>query len=98
MISTAIVFIAALVMLGIAFYQSELVSWDTDVCGCVGVWGIFAASAYLLWSILRGLVVSDAEAGMVLAFALWIICRAMRKRHWPNGVFGKTDKSPLGEK
>jgi hypothetical protein len=98
MISTAIVFVAALAMLGIAFYQSELVSWKTDICGCVGVWGIFAASAYLLWSILRGLVVSDAEAAMVLAFALWIICRAARKRHQPSGAFGITDKSPLGDK
>ena len=89
--------IASLVLAAMAWVQSDRVSWATDKCGCIGTWGLFAASMLMLMCLLASSHVVDAAAMLILAFAVWMACRLLDKQHWPNGVFGRTDKAPLGK-
>lgn len=94
----AVFVIVSIGLAATAYQQSGQVSWATDKCGCIGVFGLGVASLVMLCALLAQIHLIDAAAGMVLAFAVWMACRALRKQHDKGGVFGKTDKSPLGDK
>jgi hypothetical protein len=89
--------VASLVLAAMAWVQSDRVSWATDKCGCIGTWGLFAASMLMLMCLSASSHVIDAAAAMILAFAVWMACRLWDVRHQHNGAFGRTDKSPLGK-
>jgi hypothetical protein len=96
--ATTVFLCVSILFVCVGYKQSGLVSWATDKCGCIGVWGLFMASVVVLCAMLVGQYVTDAVAWQVLAFAVWVGCRAAKEQHKKHGVFGKTDKSPLGEK
>jgi peptidoglycan/LPS O-acetylase OafA/YrhL len=95
--ATSVFFLASIVLAVMSYIQSERVSWRTDKCGCVGAWSIGAASVVMLGTLIVGSNQMDAAAGMVLAFVVWMACRAARREHWLNGVLGHTDNAPLSK-
>ena len=93
--ATLVFLVVSVALLVTGWVQSGRVSWATDKCGCVGIWGLFMASFLMAIALCINTHVMDAAAGMVLAFALWMACRFMRKEHDKAGVFGETDKAIL---
>jgi hypothetical protein len=96
--TTLVFLITSLGLCAVCWVQSGKVSWVTDKCGCIGVWGLGMSSLIMLSALITGQHIIDAAAWQILAFAVWMVCRAMRKQHWLNGILGETDQSPLGEK
>jgi hypothetical protein len=76
---------ASLVLLAVALVQSHRVSWKHDKCGMVGVWALGASSMYMLFSLTYGITVDKGSAAMVVAFCIWLTCRLLNKRKYPNG-------------
>jgi hypothetical protein len=95
--ATLVFLIVSIALAIMSYMQSERVSWRTDKCGCIGAWSIGAASVVMLGTLLVNSHQIDAAAGMVLAFAVWMACRSARRKHWLNGVLGRTDNAPLGK-
>jgi hypothetical protein len=95
--ATLVFLIASLVLVALAYHQSERISWKTDKCGFIGTWSIGTAGVVMLATLLVNSHQIDAAAGIVLAFAVWMACRSARREHWLNGVLGRTDNAPLGK-
>lgn len=93
--STWILAVATCALVGLAFLRSEDVSWKKDKCGALGVIVLMWASLWMLWSLGHGLKVAVEEAVLVVAFVIFLSCRALSKKRWPGGPFGKTDSAPL---
>jgi hypothetical protein len=95
---TAWVFlITSISLAATSWIQSGKVSWATDKCGCIGVWGLGMSSVVMLGALATGRYVVDAAAWQILSFAVWMVCRAARREHWLNGVLGHTDRAPLSK-
>jgi hypothetical protein len=93
-----VLLLASVGLFATAYVQGDKVSWASDKCGCIAVWTLLVSSATLFFCLLLQSHILDSAAGLIGAFAAWMLCKVLRKHHTIKGVFDSTDNSPLNPK
>ena len=92
--SQVIIWVAACALILTVIVQQQLVDWRTDKCGCLAVWLVGSASAWVLYDLAEGMVVNPSMAGVICAVTVFFLCR-LGSRRYPNGPYGRSAPASL---